>query len=329
MVFTALSLLFLTLADMTRYEGWLFIPLWSAFLYWKTRDRSTSVVFLAALLLFPVFWTTGNYLTSGDPLIGFHAAKTGAENTGTVYASLTAAVKIIFSRVEFQLSTPVLSLIVLGSMLSIYHREVRNNSYHRLYLSIFLLYWFFMLYFAMLRGDSLWSRYLLFGAVISLPLAFLPFNKLKFSPAINLAVLCIFAFLVFQPVYQEMSETPYSSIFVTRIKPAEIEQVAFWLKESDYKSDYLLMTPMGWRSTYLPLYFPEMSGKYLTVTYWRDDAIISSFIEAYHPTLLISCDCDRGYIERVEKSINHNLTREDILYNYKDVKVFQISYTEQ
>ena len=44
-----------------------------------------------------------------------------------------------------------------------------------MYLATTVVYWMMMLYFGMARGTTLYNRYLLFGFVISLPFAALPF----------------------------------------------------------------------------------------------------------------------------------------------------------
>ena len=330
-VFICLSLFFLTLANMTRYESWMFIPLWPAYLYWKTRDKTLSLAFLTFLLAFPIFWMTGNYVASGSPLIGFFsAAESGPAAVGANPVSFVKAVIIILKKLAFQLSIPVMALILLGvisNLISI--KDLKKQSPQILYLSIFFLFWSFMLYFAMLRGRSLWVVYLLFGIVIALPFAFFPFRKFKFFPIISFIILCLFIFLVVPPIYQELSETSYARIYVTKVKPIEMEQVASWLKESDYKSDYILMTRMGWKSKYLLLYFPEVSDKVEIVSPWANDTELSRFIESHHPTLLITRDSDKEFIERVERLTNHNFTRDNPVYQYGEIKVFRIPHDER
>ncbi len=70
-----ISAVFLNMACMTRYEGWLFIPL-MAFLiivenrFIKREYAKYSLIFISISLIFPIFWMIGNYNLHGDAFYG-------------------------------------------------------------------------------------------------------------------------------------------------------------------------------------------------------------------------------------------------------------------
>jgi hypothetical protein len=62
----------LTAAGMLRFEGWLLIPLLAIALL---RRPTLLVPFVAASLVFPMFWVIGNRIQNGDFLYSFHWAE--------------------------------------------------------------------------------------------------------------------------------------------------------------------------------------------------------------------------------------------------------------
>lgn len=74
------SAIFLNMACMTRYEGWLFIPLLATLavvennpinkVYIRKDNVKYSLIFLVVALVFPIFWMIGNYNLYGDAFYG-------------------------------------------------------------------------------------------------------------------------------------------------------------------------------------------------------------------------------------------------------------------
>jgi 4-amino-4-deoxy-L-arabinose transferase-like glycosyltransferase len=68
----ALSAIVLGAAGLVRYDGWLYVPLFAALLYWRSRDAPRSLGF-AVLALLPAFgWMAVNARYAGDALAPIH-----------------------------------------------------------------------------------------------------------------------------------------------------------------------------------------------------------------------------------------------------------------
>jgi len=54
-----------------------------------------------------------------------------------------------------------------------------------------------------------------------------------------------------------------------------------WLKQSPYRHDRLLVMHMGWKPTYIPLYFPEV--RLGMVSPWVEDDEVYDFLKDEPP----------------------------------------------
>jgi hypothetical protein len=64
-------------------------------------------------------------------------------------------------------------------------------------------------------------------------------------------------------------------LYVTLQRPTEIKNLVTWLKESPYRDDAVLVTQMDWKSTYIPLYFPDL--QMLIVSPWGEMTRLMTF----------------------------------------------------
>ncbi len=171
-----LALVCFSFAEMTRYEGWLLVLPVPVYLYLRTRRTATTVLAITVLLAFPVAWTLGNYLNAGDPSLGFRAAQVNDKRVGSQAVDLLTAMSIIgvAGVAHFGWALPV--AMVCGSISQLLDASrARLDTERLLYLVMVGIFWLMMIRFAAVRGTSLFNRYLLFGFVVSLPLAVLPF----------------------------------------------------------------------------------------------------------------------------------------------------------
>jgi hypothetical protein len=334
-----LSLFCFVLAMMTRYEAWIVIPILSFYYYWNRRDVSTSSLVALALVAFPIAWVMGNYIHSGDFLPAFSAhVKTGAEAVGAHSVGLLAALKIIAGSAVSYLGWILFLAVLLGIVLQIIHVVKGNVTTDRmLYIGIMVFFWLFMTTFAMARGTSLCCRYLLFGFVMFLPVAGLPFVKKMKSSAKWEGII---TFTAVASVFLTFVIGPRPTIYVRPYQPREIKAIAAWLQSSPYRSDTILMTKMGWQSSYLPLYFPEASRVFITATFqtyypqidprafivspWATDDELDNFLKKQQPSLLITSDKDQQYQSRISALLPRKIDEHRMVFAEGSMRVYDL-----
>jgi hypothetical protein len=172
----ALAGVFVTAAGALRYEAWELIPLFGLILLKKWRSMA---VFFVAALIFPVFWTIGNYLDSGDPLYSMHWAMNWNINVGQKNAHLTSTDYIdratYFARSLFFGLTPLAFLVCLYGVFSVIYRRGKQ--------------WVWLIPLTVLFAISTWNeitgnevynfRYSLSVAILLIPFAAEWFESLK------------------------------------------------------------------------------------------------------------------------------------------------------
>src|SRR5215470_10203225 len=261
-----LSLCLFCWALMTRYEAWLLIPAFPIYYFLRTRKTSTAGLMLLILLLFPVGWMLENYVHGGKLLIGFSAVKKGAEIMGADAIDLFSAIKMLGSMSVLHLGKVLIIAIVGGMIWQLVSPARRDiNPEHVFYISVICLFWMGMVYLAMTISTTLWNRFLLFEFVMPLPFAFLPFTQeLRINYRWLGLIMCVV--LLAAGVAAFPRQRP---LWVTVQRPTEIENLVAWLKKSPYRDDAVLVTQMDWKSTYIPLYFPDL--QMLIVSPWVGD----------------------------------------------------------
>jgi hypothetical protein len=304
---------------MTRYEAWLLIPAFPIYYFHKTRKMSTAGLMLLILLLFPVGWMLENYVHSGELLLGFSAVKKGAVIVSAHAVDLFSAIKMLGSMSVLHLGK-VLMIAIVGGMIwqlvSAARREI--NPEHVLYISVIYLFWIGMLYLAMTISTSLWNRFLLFGFVMSLPFAFLPFTQeLRIHYRWLALIICVGLVSV------GVSAFPHQRpLWVTLQRPTEIKNIAAWLKKSPYRDDAVLLTRIDWKSTYLPLYLPEAVSRVFIVSPWAEDADVDDFLKHQRPSLLITDDGDAAFQARIEAILGRRIHEHSLVHQEGIIKVY-------
>ncbi len=332
-----ISFLFATIASMVlltgtnegkggklRYEAWLLIPAFPIYYFHKTRKTSTAGLVLLILLLFPVGWMLENYVHRGELLIEFSAVKKGAEIVGAHTVDLFSAIKMLGSMSVLHLGK-VLMIAMVGGMIwqlvSPARREI--NPEHVFYISVICLFWIGMVYLAMTISTSLWNRFLLFGFVMPLPFAFLPFTQeLRIHYRWLALIMCVVLLAAGVAVFPRQRP-----LWVTVQRPTEIKNLVAWLKESPYRNDPLLVTNMEWQATYIPLYFPEV--KMGMISPWVEDNEVYDFLKNQPPSLLITREGESEMQARIENIMGKAIAEHSLVHEEGAIKVYRLAAEPQ
>jgi hypothetical protein len=315
-----LFLLFVILAEMTRYEAWPLVPLLLVYLYWRTRSAPTLLISAAILLIFPIGWSIGSYVHSGNALSGFLLGTHPLEGGGAV--SVPIAIANVARRATSHLGW-LLWVAVLWGLITELTRAMRGilNAERTAYAILVGVVWISIVLGARSLGSALYGRYLLAGCVLALPLAAVPYLRQwgHYRHSVAIGVLAGIgsvglAYVAHQP-----------QVWVTRTQPAEIMELARWLRSSPYRDAGVLLTKMNWVSTYLPLYVPELSGRYFIVSVWVEDGELRRFITRRKPALLITQAEDAPHRARIERVLGHAIPAERHVYSAGAVEAYDLS----
>jgi hypothetical protein len=254
----------------------------------------------------------------------FSDAVRGAAAVGQKPVSMPMSVVVIATMAMKNLGIvfPLAMGALLWQLLRLARRRI--SAEQTLYTLMVLLSWAFIFYFTSQRGWSLWNRYLLFGMVTLLPFISLPFAPyFRSRPHFAGIIALLSAASIGIATYWALP-----SVHLRPWQPTEIKNMAQWLANSPYRRDAVLMTRMGWQSTYLPLYFPELascsSRRFGIVSYWAEDRELAFFVQANRPALLITRGGDEGFQSRVESLLEARMEANDLVYTGNGMKVYDI-----
>jgi hypothetical protein len=198
-----------------------------------------------------------------------------------------------------------------------------NKPEQVLYIAVVCLYWLGMVYLAMNIGASLWNRFMLFGFVMSLPLAFFPFMGPWMYHRRSLAMVVCVA-LVAVGILTFPRQRP---LWVTVQRPTEIKNLVTWLKESPYRNDPLLVTAMDWQATYIPLYFPEV--RMGMISPWVEDDEVYHFLKNQPPSLLITREGELELQARIENIMGKVIAEHRLVHKEGAVNVYLLAAPPQ
>lgn len=323
----------LVLASMTRYETWALLPLFVVHRFVRTRSVRAAARMAIVLLAFPLAWTASNWVHTGDALVGFTAA-TAYIGIPPTPATASHALGLMASWADWQLGWLLPWAVLLGAGLEL-GRALRGKSDpdRTLHLAVVLTQWIVMFRFTMVRGEFVWTRYLLGSIVLALPLAFVPFagrrgeshssdaGERDVSRGVALAALAMAT--LFLPWLGEPRRA--SGHWVTTRRPVAMEDVAAWLKRSGRAEQSIVLTPMEWEATYVALGAPDTYRSSLILSEWIDDAFLRRWIWDFHPTLLVTRTGDEAFTERLETVLDDPLASAAVLFRSGDVRVLDIA----
>ncbi len=330
----ALGAACLVLAGMTRYEAWPLVPLFVVHRFVQARSLRAAATLGAALLAFPAAWTIGNWLHTGNPLFGISAA-TAYIDIPRDPASLSRAFELLASWTDEQLGWVPVSAVLLGAGVELV-RIVRGRSdaARIFYLTIAGMQWLVLLRFTMVRGEAVWSRYLLASLTFGLPLAFVPWaggrraaaaggplpDEAQPRRALALAALAVLSLSLTWLGYGEK----VAGHWVTSRRPVSVYALVDWLRASGRVGEPLLLTPMDWEATYLPLEVPEVAGRSLIVSPWIGDETLREWSTRFRPTLLVTRPGDEGQAARVEAALGVALRDAPVVFRHQALEVHDL-----
>ena len=330
-----LAIFLLSLAVMTRYEGWVLIPVFVVYYYLSTRSLLRSVALAIALLTYPTLWTIGNDLHSGDPFRGFRGA-TGWFH-GAKPVNWLEALAVITHGYIVHLGWLLLLTAVLGLGLQCVGLVRREFTLERLFYLLATLTNAAACYcMAIIRGNSVWDRYLLFGFLLILPFAILPFTSMAHLQQSKLS-LSVVALLVITSagynlkVYRTLNQY-YNDLYVTLWQPTDMINTVRWLKSSPYEDYVVLLTENGGESWYFPTFFPAKAFRHCVITWYPDVRIDGGSClnlgQSQHlgdNDLFITSDEDRAVQERLEKMVGGTIGNDALVHTEGDLRVYDIS----
>ena len=315
-----LSFFCLSWAQMTRYEAWWVTPAFALYCWSKTQRVGRAILTLVIFLLVPGAWMLGNYLYTGHALLALQTVRHGASLVNAQKLDLLEALNYLGSMAVFHLGAILVVAMVGGVIwqLLLIARSA-NKPEQVLYIGVVCLYWLGMVYLAMNIGASLWNRFMLFGFVMSLPLAFLPFIGPSMYHRRSLAmIVCVVLVVVGISTFPRQRP-----LYVTLQRPTEIENLVTWLKESPYRNDPLLVTNMEWQANYIPLYFPEV--KMGMISPWVEDDEVYYFLKNQPPSLLITREGESELQARIENIMGKAIAEHSLIHKEGAIKVYLLT----
>lgn len=300
---TAVGLLALLWATMSRYEAWWLAPVMVASVAVARRRWSAVAAVAVAVFAFPIAWSVGNFVALGDPLYGFTMTAKGAEIGGTPPIGLWDAVAMLASLVTAELGWPLALGVPMALVLTITNLAITNGTRLRLtpaiYAAVTGTFWIVMTWFAMRRGHSVFNRYVLLGIVLLLPYAALPWCRLarRLSPR---AVVIVGVVLACSLIAPRLDRWPMHVKWITWTVPRDVEALTTWMRESEYRSDPIVLTSMGWTASYFTSYWPAASPQRIIVSEWTENYELETFLARRRPALLATTSDDAAMRRRVE-----------------------------
>jgi hypothetical protein len=322
-LYLSVSLAAFVLSVMTRYEGWLFIPIYPLYYFFKTRRLFESLLILVILSLFPCIWMLGNYLNEGTILLGLSGAREYSEEVRT------GPVKTIrnVARVTIaQFGWVVALLSAAGITQKLYDAiRLKVKLEMGLYVAVTMIIWGFTLCYGYVRGVTMLDRYFFIGFVFVLPYALVPIAKLWKEKKSLFTLAALVLVLLFG--IAKFQNHPFEKL--THNRPQRMQQTVQWLKGSKYSAGPVLLTRLWWESTYFPVLFPEI-GKH-DQNYFifarhigMSNERYEQFLEHQQPVLLITCDDDRKLIAKTESIIGARIDTRSLVHEVGVIKMYDI-----
>jgi len=312
------------LAEMLRYETWLFAPLVVAYLAYRWRSPAATLALALTLLGFPALWSWRNYQVTGDAALGFHKAVTATEAPVAVSPSYAVPLFWTLGRSYLGAAAALLMFAAIGSA-AIRVARRRATAEQTLVVGLAIVAWAVVFGLVLRRGGMVWGRYCIFGFVFALPLAVawvrasMPSRRLQFAVA---AVCLIFFFAAY---FEHHPHHP--TIYITRRRPLEIDEIIAWRNQSEYRGQPILLTDMDWTATYVPQSSLDLTGgRSFIVSLLSNDENLRRFVAAKHPVLLISRRDDASLREHVEAVLGGAIGPQQLVHAVGPMEVFDIRH---
>lgn len=312
-----------SLAQMVRYEGWLFAAPILAW-WFVARGRSRALGALAVLVLwFPATWMVAN-ARCGDAIMGFRAAV--SEPSAGVGYGLTAALGHLAKLVLVELGvvgTVALAAGIAAELVSAARR--RTSAARVLALCMAATAWVFLLRFTMSRGPSAWNRYALMTLVVSLPFAFVTLKPL-WHVTDGRRVASVVALVLLLGIALPDLAGLRARHWLRATPPVEAERFARWLEGWGERARVpILATPVGWELTYLGFYLPDVEPRMRTISGWISSADLTATLDGLRgtgPFLLVTRDGDEADLARIQHTAGAPLITAPPVYETAALRVY-------
>jgi hypothetical protein len=308
------------LALTIRYEAWVLLPFFILFQYIELENRKIIVLSLIVLMIFPLFWTISNFLNTGDPFYGITAAKIGGKMVNAEPVGLFRGAKSLIEKLAHFLSPAFFLGCAFGLLWEILKR-FRDLDFKKNISIVILMTLFFgiiTLKFLMNRGASFQNRYVLILMICLLPFGVQLFANLKKEYSYFIAIIVILSMLISYKI------TPYQIYISNKENAYGARQVAEWIRTNKLQNEYFLITKSKWKSTYIPLYIPELLDHYLIASVWATDDELKSFIDKYEPRYIVTNDYDDLHIKRINSITSIYERNRKIVYKNSDFMIYKI-----
>jgi Dolichyl-phosphate-mannose-protein mannosyltransferase len=334
-LYLVLTIIFLSLAVMTRYEGWALVPVFVAYYYLGTRSVLRSLALAIALLIYPAIWTIGNAYYSGDPFLGFTSGAGWTQ--GATPVNRLEAISIVTSSCIRHVGWILPFTAVVGLAMQGLEFVRRRFTLERcFYCAVTFVSAASLYHLAAVRGTSLWDRFLLTDLVLMLPFAVLPFSwpisLRKDEWGVAVVALLLSASVAYRPHLYENLKFRYNDLYVTLWRPTDIINVASWAKASPYRDDVIMLTENDGQSWFFPTYFPAKAFQHCVVTWYSEDSFITDYcfnIGKYQHLgdnyLLITSDKDLEVQRRVEKLGRGTIGKNNLVHTEGTLRVYDVS----
>jgi hypothetical protein len=296
-----LALGLVVLAEMTRYEAWVLAPIFGAFIFFcSDRSWRAAVVVSTVLVAFPVLWCVGNAAYVGDPFLGFTMARGSAiRSFGPGLFGIGDSVARVARAARDHLTLTLALAMAGGFLLEVRSLACRKSTPAQvLHLALMAGFWLFAVGFAVLRGPKLYNRYLVLGFVLSFPCIGVVLEAVargRMARWVQAMCLLTAASVVFTG---GLSIAPPH--WVTWKHPLAVIELTEWLSRADHRGQPILLTEMGWQSTYFLQYAPQLRWEIFALR--EEDTSIRTRLEALGSSfLLVTRAGDEGLVERMQR----------------------------
>ena len=323
--YAALATSAFIMASMTRYEVWVFLPLFPGYYWLRTRHLVGSAAMAALLFAGPVAWTLSNHVYGGQAFLGVAAAIHDRSWAATpVGVSVTKAGEILVTRFASRLGWVIVIGLLLGLVRELRSLVARRLSPERiLHLAVVLIFLAGAWAFTVMRGQTLGDPYLLFIFILAMPIALIPASGyLSHIGRGGLWVVIVVAL-----IYSLASlwlKGGLETHWVTTAEPQRIIRFAEWVNQSPWRDQPVVFTRMDWQPTYLPYYFPRYAWKTIIISEWIDDGPLLEMTQSVRPSLLVTQPGDEAYVKRFVKVTGMAVEQYRLVHRDGDVEVYAL-----
>jgi hypothetical protein len=231
---------------------------------------------------------------------------------------------IMATRFAARLGWALVVALPLGLALEIRSLVARRLSAERsLYLAIVLIALAGAAASVVLRGETVADRYFLFAFIFAVPIALVPAAR-PLSGLGRRGRWIAAAVLICSLGLPWLTGRPEARWVTSTTTPQHIVSFGQWLGESPWRARPVIFTPIGWRSTYFPYYFPGYSGKTLIVSEWIDDEGLRELTRSAPPALLVTRRGDEAYVQRFVEVTGMTVEPGPPVYRQGPVEVYAL-----